>query len=502
MLARLLEVGKLVLAESDPDRVLTVAVDGVIELSAAERGMILLFDPEGELLFEKARNLDRESIENPEFEVSRTIIRKVQGEGQTFCDPDVPAHPTVGGSQSVRRLKLLSVLCLPIRHEGKVFGVIYLDNRSIRNVVSPETLELVETFADFISVAAHNALERWRLRRRLDELSQELRQQYRFEGIIGHDPKMMEVLKLVTQVADSEATVLIQGEPGTGKELIARAIHFNSRRRDQPFVPINCGALPESLLEAELFGHVRGAFTGAIRDNPGWFERAEGGSIFLDEVGEMTPALQVRMLRILETGEYSRVGSTTVRRSDARVVAATNQNLGELVSQGKFREDLLYRLNIIEIQLPPLRERRSDIPLLARHFLDEFSGKYSRSPKRFAPRAEALLLGYDYRGNVRELQNIVQRAVLISEGEVVEAEHLPEALRQQRPEPAGNGGALSFKAAKRRVVERFERDYITKALKASGGNISKAARAARLHVKNFHDKMTHYGIDPTAFKQR
>src|SRR4029077_5646860 len=191
-----------------------------------------------------------------------------------------------------------------------------------------------------------NALERRRLTQRIDSLSEQLRERYDFRGIIGHDPRVGEGLRLGLRVADSDATVLIRGESGTGKELIARALHFNSRRRGRPFVPVNCGALPENLLDAELFGHVRGAFTGAVRDNPGWFERAEGGTLLLDEVGELTPALQVKLLRVLENGEYSRVGSTTIRRADARIVAATNRDLEEQVREGKVRQDFLYRLNV------------------------------------------------------------------------------------------------------------------------------------------------------------
>jgi Nif-specific regulatory protein len=515
MLERLLELGKSVLAERDLDRMLTTAIDGVIELCGAERGMILLFDPEdGSIVVEVARNLRKEDIERPEFQVSRSILEKVRSEGRPFWHPNVLDDPSIGHRASVLRLLILSVICQPIQDGGQTLGVVYLDNRSAEGVFTEETARLVESFSELVSLATRNALDRRRLTQRIDRLSRELREQYDFGAIVGQDARMVEVLKLVAQVADSEATVLIQGESGTGKELIARAIHFNSRRRDKPFIAINCGALPENLLESELFGHVRGAFTGAVQDHPGWFERAEGGTLLLDEVGELTPSLQVKLLRVLENGEYSRVGSTQVRRADARIVAATNRDLDELAREGRIRRDFLYRLNVVEVRLPPLRERRSDLPLLIRHLIEKQVSRQgkNRGPKHLAPETEQRLLGYDYPGNVRELQNVLQRAMLLSEGEIIEARHLPDALQGGRPsaasdapeamEPEGDDSLLSegFRAAKQRVVERFERDYITRCLRQAHGNISQAARLAAIDYKNFYTKMQQHGIDPAGFR--
>jgi transcriptional regulator with GAF, ATPase, and Fis domain len=496
---RLLEIGKLVFAESDVRRVLTVALDGVIELCGAERGMILLFAPGGEALFEEARGLGRQDIERPEFEVSRTILEKVRTEGTPFWSPNVLADPGLGSRRSVMRLQILSVICLPIRHGGAVFGLVYLDNRRAAGVFTAETLEVVESFADLISLAAHNALERRRLSGHVEELARELRAQYRFDAIVGQSPQITETLRLIAQVADSDATVLILGESGTGKELIARAIHYNSRRRDRPFVAINCGALPETLLDGELFGHVRGAYTGAVSDTPGWFERAAGGTIFLDEIGEMSPSLQTKMLRVLETGEYARVGSTATRRSDARIVAATHRDLAVMVREGKMRQDLFYRLNVVEISVPPLRERPGDVLLLARTFLDRFNEKHGKD-RQLSTSAEELLLAYDYPGNVRELQNAIQRAVLLATGPLIEPGDLPASFRAVLKR--GKGGALEgFRAAKKRLIEEFERDYLTRCLREAGGNISQAARTAGIDFKNFHDKMGQYGIGAVEFKR-
>lgn len=329
-------------------------------------------------------------------------------------------------------------------------------------------------------------------------------QQPRFDqlqAIVGQDPKMVNILRLVTQIADANATVLIKGENGTGKELIASALHVNSRRRNLPFVPINCGAIPESLLESELFGHVRGAFTGAIKDKMGRFECAANGTIFLDEIGELALALQVKLLRFLQTGEYSRVGSTEIRHSKVRVVAATNKDLPTQVKAGAFREDLYYRLNVIDVEIPPLRERKGDIPLLARHFLKSFSARYGKTHLQLLPETEVLLLAYDYPGNVRELENIVQRAVVLADGAVFAPAHLPAAMLPREITASTNRRVASFKVAKQHAVQKFEREYIVDCLKATQGNITRAAQIAGIDIKNFYVKMTKHGINSHLFKK-
>ena len=363
-ITRLLDLGRRVLSESDVNHVLTIAIDEAIEITGAERGLILLFDEDGETLFQTARKMKKEDLDHPRFEVSRTIIDGVKTSGETVFLENALENRSLKNSKSATRLGILSVICLPLRHMSEIFGVIYLDIRSIGKAFDGEASRYMEMFADFISLAAHAVLESQKLQNRVSELESELRSKYDFEAIIGHDPRMMKILKLVTRIADTDATILIQGASGTGKELIAQALHNHSSRREKPFVPVNCGALPETLIESELFGHTRGAFTGAVRDKPGWFERAEGGSIFLDEISEVAPELQVRLLRILQTGEYSRLGSTEIQYCDVRIIAATNRDLTELMKAGKFREDLFYRLNVIDIELPALRERKGDMGVL------------------------------------------------------------------------------------------------------------------------------------------
>ena len=496
---RLLGIGKRLIAEPEIGLVLATGIDAAIELSGAERGLIILFDEGGQTLFETARKLKKEEIAHPEFEVSHTIINKVRSEGAPACYRNAMEDPTLGKSDSTARLKILSVICLPLIYEGKVFGVVYLDNRNVRGVFQPETCTFMQEFVDFISLAAYRALERKQLHNRVQALEGELRGKYRFEAIVGHHPKMVAILKLVSQIADTSATVLIQGESGTGKELIASALHYNSSRRDKPFIPVNCAAVPESLLESELFGHVRGAFTGAFKDKEGWFERADGGTIFLDEVNEMAPALQVKLLRILQTGEYSRLGSTEIRYCDVRVVAAAGRDLLQLVKEGKFRAEVYYRLNVIDIWLPPLRERKSDIPLLVQHFMKIYGTQYGKGCLRLSREAEGTLLSYDFPGNIRELENIIQRAVVTAEGQVIESLELLSG-RAAVTVTSPTARISSFKLDKQRAVEAFERQYIIECLKATEGNISLAAQMAAMNFKNFHAKMRKYGIDPHVFK--
>ena len=494
---QLIDLGKRLLTEADINRLLKVAMDSVIEISRAERGIIILFDERGCIQFQTARSLDKEDIEHPQFEVSRTIIDKVRNNGSPINLQNALNDPEFQKRKSVDDLKILSVVCLPLIQNQNIFGVVYLDNRTVAGIFEPKTYFFIQEFTNFISLAAHSSLERKRLVNRINKLESELRIKYDFDSIIGQHPKMLEILQLICQVADTDATVLIQGESGTGKELIARALHYNSSRKDKAFIPVNCAALPEQLLESELFGHVRGAFTGAIRNKPGWFERADRGTIFLDEVNDMSPALQSRLLRILQTGDYSRVGATDIRKCDVRVVAATCKFLKELVTLGKFREELFYRLNVVDINLPPLRERKSDIPLLIQHFLKIFTTKHSKDSLKLSPEAESLLISYDFPGNVRELENVIQRAVIFATGSTIEPQHVPINIKRNR---LNKIIPTTLPEARRYAIETAEKEIINNCLKSASGHISKAAKLAGVDVSNFHKLMKKYAIDPNQFK--
>jgi Nif-specific regulatory protein len=496
----LIEIGKQLLTRPDVDGLLTFAMDEIIKISEAERGLLILFNEKGETFFETVRNLNKEDIADPQFEISRTLLQQVQRTGELVCLKNALQDPSTKKNESVSRLKLLSVICLPLKHQHNVFGVVYLDNRTIQGIFEPETCTFISELADFISLAAWNAVDRKQLKNHVNSLETELRGKYRFTAIIGSHPKIVELLKLISQVADTDATVLIQGESGTGKELVAQALHYNSSRRDKPFIPINCAALPENLLESELFGHTRGAFTGAIMDKIGWFERADGGTLFLDEIGEMAPPLQVKLLRVLQTGEYSRIGSTEIKHCNVRIIAAASRNLQELVAKGLFREEVYYRLNIIDLSIPPLRERKCDIPLLIRHFIKKYGTQYHKTDLHLSREAENCMMAYSFPGNIRELENIVQRAVVLAEGTIIEPHHLSSVVMQKSSTVPRHRTSATYREEKKRTLDAFEKDYLMECLRTAKGNITTAARCADMDLKNFHVKMKRCGIDPKKYK--
>jgi DNA-binding NtrC family response regulator len=343
---------------------------------------------------------------------------------------------------------------------------------------------------DAVRKLAEQAIEHGRLKTENRQLQKELRSRYRFENVVGTSPALRSVLELVSKVADTDSTVLITGESGTGKELIARAIHYNSRRAERRLVTVNCGAIPGELLEAELFGHMRGAFTNAFQQREGRFSLADGGTIFLDEIGDMSPNLQVKMLRVLQDRTFEPVGSSKPMTVDVRVVAATNQDLERAIREGRFREDLYYRLNVIPIEVPPLRERVDDIPLLVQYFLDVMHQQKGTRVDSISDEALALLCRHDWPGNVRELENLMERlSVLRGEGEI-QVEDLPATLRDKRDVPVSGApripeDGLDF----REVVGRFERELINQALVQTGGNKNRAAKLIGLNRTTLLEKI-------------
>jgi DNA-binding NtrC family response regulator len=348
---------------------------------------------------------------------------------------------------------------------------------------------------DQLKVCIQRALEQRRLRQENRRLLEQLTETYRFDNIIGRSLPMLRVFETIKKVAKSEANILIIGETGTGKELVARSLHVNSRRVAAPFIPVDCASLPEALLESELFGHERGAFTGAQATRPGLFEFANGGTIFLDEVGDVSLNLQAKLLRVLQEREVRRVGSNRIIEVDVRVISATNRDLGQSVANGQFREDLYYRLNVISIQLPPLRERKGDIPLIADHYLKKYVASSEKEVKGIAPEAMRLLEEYHWPGNVRELQNVMERAVVLTEHELLRPQDLPEQIHTR----VGIASTVSprdlpLKQAKEEWAASFERDYLIHLLKRHDGNISQAAKSAGVDRKTIHRLVKKYGI--------
>jgi two-component system NtrC family response regulator len=356
---------------------------------------------------------------------------------------------------------------------------------------------------DELKIVVRNALEIQQMALENQYLRGELQARQAFENIVGQSRAMQQVFQLIGRVADSGSTVLITGESGTGKELVARAIHRRSARAQKPFVPINCVAIPEELLESELFGHVKGAFTGASQTRQGRFELANLGTIFLDEIGDMSPRLQGKLLRVLQEKVIEPVGSNRCRKVDVRIVAATNADLAARVREGKFREDLFYRLNVVPIELPPLRERKEDIPLLVEHFLQKH--KRGEAGVSLSMEAMKVLTQYHWPGNVRELENAIERVVVLGSDEAIFSMGLtarePAVRQTQSPgQPTGfllqQDQSLTYKQAKRRLLESFEREFFVQVLERAGGNVSEAARLAGMHRKNFYQKLESLDLNP------
>lgn len=343
---------------------------------------------------------------------------------------------------------------------------------------------------DEIKLTIQRALEQRRLFKENLLYRQELITKYKLENIVGRSPQMLKIYKTIARVADSKSTVLITGESGTGKELIARAIHYNSSRASKPFIAVDCSSLAENLLESELFGHVRGAFTGAIANKRGLFEEANNGTCFLDEIGNISLAMQAKLLRVLQEHEIKRVGGTETIKIDVRIIAATNKNLEELVVEKKFREDLFYRLNVVTIHLPPLRERPEDIPLLAEQFLSKFATENNKPIPHLSKEALELLVRYSWPGNVRELENVIERAVILSQRPLILPEDLPRRLRLEKPSPS----PIAIWPAKIPLSE-LEKLYIEKVLEETGGNKKKAAEILGIDRRTLYRMAARYGLN-------
>ena len=349
---------------------------------------------------------------------------------------------------------------------------------------------------DKLRITIDRSMEHIRLKEENRLLKESLGQHFDRRNIIGRSPAITSLLETVAQVAPSEATVLITGDSGTGKELIAGAIHFNSHRKDGPFIKLNCAAITESLLESELFGHEKGAFTGAERRKEGRFYQAHGGSLFLDEVSEMSLTMQVKLLRVLQEREFTRVGGENTIQVDVRMIAATNKDLPELISRGAFREDLYYRLNVVDLEIPPLKNRQEDIPLLAQHFLEVFAARNSKGIKGYTPRALDHLIRYTWPGNVRELMNAVERAVVLSQSDFLTEQDFTniQSMETNHDELPANGNSSRIIMDGATSLEEVEKTTILNTLEASGGNKSEAARRLGITRKTLHKKLKAYGV--------
>lgn len=438
-------------------------LDQVIELTQAERGFLILLEGDKPQVA-IGRNVQRENLADSNDLFSDSIVSQVVKEQRAVIVSDAQNDEKFKAAVSVVQLQLSSVMCVPLRDRGKLLGVLYVGNSRITSLFDQTSLEVLTVFSAQASLLLQNALlvnelelDNQKLLARIEDM--------RASGIIGSCDSITSILNKVKKVATTDVSVLITGETGTGKELIAREVHRRSNRYDGPFITINCGAIPENLLESELFGHVKGAFTGAVANKQGKFQAADKGTLFLDEIGEMPLNLQVKLLRSLEDKKITPVGDTQPRTVDIRIVAATNRHLETEVKENRFREDLYYRLNVISFHLPPLRERGEDINLLARYFLQKFAVEYARPIKGFTSQATVSLRKYAWPGNIRELENRIRKAVILSEGSLIDTSDLEIQETHLTP-------ILPLAEAK----EQFQAEYIREVLERNNGNRTQTAR--------------------------
>ena len=519
-LRRVLEINRALAAEKQPAKLYAHILDAAIELTGAERAFLILADDDGATAEGTAvptriagsRNIDREEVRSPAAKVSQTVVQKVVQQRTTVRTDSAQEDRSIGPSHSIAELKLRSILALPLELRDRVIGCLYVDNRFQKGTFRDEHVALLEMFADQAAVAVDNATlheenrrareELQRLNARLEERvqSQEVELEsmrsvlehqhqkvalkHEYPTLVGRSPAMMELLSLLDVVVETDFPVLITGESGTGKEVVARTIHKYGPRADRPFVAENCAAIAENLLEAELFGYVKGAFTGADRDRRGLFEEADGGTLFLDEIGDMDLSMQRKLLRVLQEGEFRKVGGREPIHVDVRILSATNADLAERLESGAFREDLYYRLKGMAVQLPPLRQRRADIPALMDHFLEEAARQNERPKPEVDPAAMAILMSYSWPGNVRELRNEVLRLSAMSETRI-------DASMVQG---LGAGAKQTHLPLAGRTLAELEKEAIVQALEASGGKRVDAARMLGLPRRTFYNRLKRYGL--------
>jgi transcriptional regulator with GAF, ATPase, and Fis domain len=460
---KLYEFSERLIHQRDLSELLDALMDAVVEITNADKGFLIL--AEGETLDIKvARNLNRENIADAVAQLSDSIISKVVRSRRPVIVSDAMRDDEFSAAKSVMQLKVSSVICVPLLDRGRLLGLIYVGNDSIRDLFQDDTLRVLTVFSSQASLIVANALLLNELRIDNKRLHERL-EQFRFGDIVGTSPPMQQVFRKVEKIAATDISVLITGETGTGKELIAREIHNRSPRTGKPFITINCGAIPENLLESELFGHVKGAFTGAVANKMGKFQAADAGTLFLDEIGEMPIELQVKLLRALQEKVVFRVGDTRPETVDIRILAATNRDLEKEISNARFREDLYYRLNVVNVELPPLRARGEDVLVIARYLLSRYSREYDAKVKGLSPNAAVAIRKHNWPGNIRELENRIKKAIVLCESTVI------------GPDDLGlTGDVLPQILTLADAKEKFQRDYINEVLALNNGNRTKTAR--------------------------
>ncbi len=468
-----------------------------------KRGAITLLSPSGnEITTEVTLKLPKNRNTKVSYKIGEGITGKVIQTGKAMIVPKVSEEPLFlnrfGRGQETK--EEISFICVPISIDKETIGTISIDRTYNQNIPLEDDLRVLSIVASMIANNVRGQREEEALRRTLEDenirLRSELEDRFRPENIIGNSNAMRDVYKQIHQVAASDTTVLIRGESGTGKELAAHAIHYSSPRANGPFIKVNCAALNENLLESELFGHEKGAFTGAIQSRKGRLEESNGGTVFLDEIGDFSQAIQVKLLRVLQERQFERVGSNKTLETNARIIAATNSDLEKAVENNSFRQDLYYRINVFPIFLPPLRDRKDDILLLADYFVEKYSKKMNKDVRRISTPAINMMVAYHWPGNVRELENCIERAVLLSTDSVIHGHHLPPTLQTSEASDTIGIGSLKDRVA------LFERDVIIDALKRHNGSIAAAARDLNSTARIIGYKIKELGIDYKKYRRK
>ncbi|MFP4040453.1 MAG: sigma-54 interaction domain-containing protein [Desulfosudaceae bacterium] len=496
------EISKALNEHLDLEKPLYNVMGILAEQMGMVRGSIAILNfMRDEINMEIAHGISKKDMKKGKYKPGEGIVGEVIRTGQPVEVPRISAEPRFLNRMTSRTNtgnQEFSFICVPIKKGRQVIGALSVDKPYSPRYSLAEGRKLLAVVATMIAQHVINLenirIEKEKLEDENKRLQDELERKYGFTSIIGNSNKMREVFQMVSRVCRSNATVILRGESGTGKELVANAIHYNSNRSDRPFVKVNCAAIPENLIESELFGHEKGAFTGAVRQTRGKFEVAHKGTLFLDEIGSMNLDAQAKLLRVLQEKEFERVGSHQPIKTDVRVVAATNKNLEAAVEEKLFREDLYYRLCVFPVYLPPLRERKTDISLLAEFFLDKYARENNRKIKRLSTPAIDMLMNYHWPGNVRELENCIERAVLMCDGGVLHSYHLPPTLQTGEQSDTLPSRTLD------EAVAAVEQESLIDALKNTRGNISQAAEMLGTTVRKFSYKAQKYGIDYRTYR--
>ncbi len=511
VLRTLLGMARALVSEDKIERMAPTVIDSAVAITKAERGFLFLIEKQ-RTVFALGRNFAREVVPSPESKISQTLVEKAIHASEPLLIQDAASDGDFAGVASIADLGLRSLLAIPLIHHGRAIGLVVVDHRMQGAAFDQDTIDLLSGLANIAAVYLGSAIEgrqKRNMKRRLSQLQSELGRRVtnqkeelassqtigdtQFTGLLGAAPPMQELFTKMGRILESDVPVLVYGESGTGKELVARGLHFHGQRSQDPFVVVNCGALPDTLLESELFGHVKGAYTGATRDRAGRFEEADGGTLFLDEVGEMSEAMQTRLLRVLQEGEIRRLGSDELRKVDVRVIAATHVDLTEAVAEGKFREDLYYRLRVVQLECPPLRKRAGDLEMLCNHFLATEAAEQSRLRREISDEAMVRLQSFSWPGNVRQLRNEIRRLTLMGEGAVVIEDLAPEILSDAKEPETDFAGDSDLSLPDR--VTALETSAIRKALQEHRGNRSQAAKSLGISRFALLRKLDKYGID-------